>query len=114
MTPRQEKALKLKGSHKIYYEDQTADAKKEFGSDYDDTYMKNVRIVTDLEKTDVVSTTGWDQGFYGRAKIPDWTPDWLYEILDLWDTSEFMESLFEFASKEDADEFRAICDFVNE
>ena len=70
--------------------------------------------MADLDEVEIVSMEEIPDGYDGRAFIPDYTPDWLYDILDLWTVSEFMESIFDFASKEDADEFKAICDVVNE
>ena len=118
MTDRQKHALELKGDHKIYYEDDTADNKKLFDAgELDESIFKDtelVRTIADLSEVRVVSMTEKPEDLDGRAYIPDWTPDWLYKILELWDACEFMESMFEFASKEDADEFKAICDVINE
>ena len=118
LTDRQKKALELKGDHKIYYEDNTKDHQKsvetgEIDEDYLDGF-ENVRIVADLDEVDIMYTTETPEDCVGRAGIPDYTPEWLYDILDLWTVGEFMESMFDFASKEDADEFKAICDVVNE
>ena len=118
LTERQKKALVIKGTHKIYFEDDTRDYQKFVKTGEIDKErfeeIKNVRVVADLDEVEIVSMTEIPDGYNGRAFIPDYTPDWLYDILDLWTVGEFMESIFEFASKEDADEFKAICDVVNE
>ena len=118
LTERQKKALELKGDHKIYFEDSTADNSKavaegEMDQDQADDFLL-WRTIADLDETDVVSTDGKPDYLDGRAYVPDWTPDWLYNILNLWDACEEMESIFSFGSKEDADEFKEICDLVNE
>ena len=118
LTERQKKARALKGNHKIYFEDDTKDNQRflEYGEIDEDRFeeIKNVRVIADLDEVEIISMTEIPDEYDGRAFIPDYTPDWLYDILDLWTVSEFMESMFEFASKEDADEFKAICDVVNE
>ena len=118
LTERQKKALELKGDHKIYFEDDTRDNEKrlEAGEIDEDDFADfvNVRVVADLDEVDILSMEEIPEDCDGRAIIPDYTPDWLYDILDLWDYGEVMESIFEFESKEDADEFKAICDVVNE
>ena len=118
LTERQKKALELKGDHKIYYEDNTKDYQKfvetgEIDEDYLDDF-ENVRIVADLGEVDIMSTTETPEDCVGRARISDHTPAWLNKILLLWNVGEFAESMFKFWSKEDADEFKAICDVVNE
>ena len=118
LTDRQKKALELKGDHKIYYEDNTKDYQKfvetgEIDEDYLDGF-ENVRIVANLEEVEIISMTETPEDGVGRAYIPDYTPAWLNKILLLWNVGEFSESMFEFWSKEDADEFKAICDVVNE
>ncbi len=75
---------------------------------------ENIRIIADLDEVEIISMTEAPKNLDGRAYIPDHTPSWLYEILELWDVDEEMESVFLFNSKEDADEFKAICDVVNE
>lgn len=114
LTERQQKALSLKGSHKIYFENPYADAP--FNPDMVDVDedMKFVRIIANLDEVEVISRTPEYDDIAGRAYIPDSTPEWLYSILDLWDAEEFMESYFEFESEEDIMEFKAICDDVNE
>ena len=118
LTERQKKALELKGNHKIYFEDDTRDNEKllKAGEIDEDDFeeRKNIRVVADLDEVDILSMEEIPEDCDGRAIIPDYTPDWLYDILDLWDYGEDMESIFEFESKEDADEFKAICDVVNE
>ena len=118
LTERQKKALELKGDHKIYFEDDTRDNQRflEAGEIDEGRFeeIKNVRVVADLDEVEIVSMEEIPDGYDGRAFIPDYTPDWLYDILNLWTVGEFMESIFDFASKEDADEFKAICDVVNE
>ena len=118
LTDRQKKALELKGDHKIYYEDNTKDYQKfvetgEIDEDYLDGF-ENVRIVANLDEVDIISMTETPEDCVGRAYIPDYTPAWLNKILLLWNVGEFSESMFEFWSKEDADEFKVICDVVNE
>ena len=118
LTDRQKKALELKGDHKIYYEDNTKDYQQfvETG-EIDENYLdgfENVRIVANLDEVEIISTTETPKDCVGRAYIPDYTPAWLNKILLLWNVGEFSESMFEFWSKEDADEFKAICDVVNE
>ena len=118
LTDRQKKALELKGNHKIYFEDDTRDNQKFLVAGEIDKErfeeIKNVRVVADLDEVEIVSMEETSEDCNGRAIIPDYTPEWLYDILDLWTVGEFMESMFEFWSKEDADEFKAICDVVNE
>ena len=119
LTDRQKKALELKGDHKIYYEDNRKDYQKfvetgEIDEDYLDDFEMNVRIVADLDEVDIISMTETPEDGVGRARIPDYTPAWLNKILFLWGVGEFAESMFEFWSKEDVDEFKAICDVVNE
>lgn len=114
LTERQKKALKLKGDHEIYYEDDRRFAKEAGYSQKELEEAENWRIITDLEETDVVSTTGFPEGLNGCAYIPDFTPHWLYKIIRLWDCYEIQESKFEFDSEADANEFKAICDFVVE
>lgn len=118
LTERQKKALELKGDHKIYYEDNTKDYQKfvetgEIEEDYLDDF-ENVRIVANLDEVDIIFMTETPEDGVGRARIPDHTPAWLNKILLLWNVGEFAESMFEFWSKEDADEFKAICDVVYE
>ena len=118
LTERQKKALELKGNHKIYFEDDTKDNQRclEIGKIDKDLFeeIKNVRVIADLNEVEIISMGETPEDCDGRAVIPDYTPEWLYDILDLWTVGEFMESMFEFASKEDADELKAICDVVNE
>ena len=118
LTERQKKALALTGNHKIYFEDDTRDNQRflEYGEIDEDRFeeIKNVRVVADLDEVEIISMTEIPDEYDGRAFIPDYTPDWLYDILDLWTVGEFMESMFDFASKEDADEYKAICDVINE
>lgn len=116
LTERQKKALELKGNHKIYFEDDTRDNEKRLeAGEIDEDYFldfENVRIIANLDEVEIMTET--PENGVGLARIPDYTPDWLYDILELWDCGEFMESMFEFENKEDADEFKAICDVVNE
>ena len=118
LTERQKKALELKGDHKIYFEDDTRDNEKrlEAGEIDEDDFADfvNVRVVADLEEVDILSMEEVPEDCDGRAIIPDYTPDWLADIISLWSPGSFMDSMFNFASKEDADEFKAICDVVNE
>ena len=118
LTDRQKKALELKGNHKIYFEDDTRDNEKFLaaGEIDEDRFeeIKNVRVVADLDEVEIISMTEIPDEYDGRAFIPDYTPDWLADIISLWSPGGFMESMFDFASKEDADEFKAICDVVNE
>lgn len=118
LTERQKKALAIKGDHKIYFEDDTKDNQRfledeEINEDRFEE-IKNVRVVADLDEVEIISIGETPEDCDSRAVIPDYTPDWLYDILDLWTVGEFMESMFDFASKEDADEFKVICDVVNE
>ena len=118
LTERQKKALALKGNHKIYFEDDTRDNQRflEYGEIDEDRFeeIKNVRVIADLDEVEIISMTEIPDEYDGRAFIPDYTPAWLNKILLLWNVGEFSESMFEFWSKEDADEFKAICDVVNE
>ena len=118
LTERQKKALALKGNHKIYFEDDTRDNQRflEYGEIDEDRFeeIKNVRVIADLDEVEIISMTETPEDGVGRARIPDHTPAWLNKILLLWNVGEFSESMFEFWSKEDADEFKAICDVVNE
>ena len=118
LTARQQEALQIKGDHKIYFEDGTADYAKavadgEMDQETADDFLL-FRTIADLDEVEIISTDGKPDDLDGRAYIPDWSPDWLYDILDLFDACEEMESIFSFGSKEDADEFKEICDFVNE
>ena len=118
LTERQKKALALKGNHKIYFEDDTRDNQRflEYGEIDEDRFeeIKNVRVVADLDEVEIISMTEIPDEYDGRAFIPDYTPDWLADIISLWSPYGFADSMFDFASKEDADEFKAICDVVNE
>ena len=118
LTERQKKALALKGNHKIYFEDDTRDNQRflEYGEIDEDRFeeIKNVRVVADLDEVEIISMTEIPDEYDGRAFIPDYTPDWLADIISLWSPYSFADSMFDFASKEDADEFKTICDVVNE
>ena len=91
---RKEEALKLKGSHKLYIN---------ILKDCPDEDTINSAEVADLSDCT-------KQG--GRWLIPDYTPDWLYDIIDLYGGCELMESVFEFDSKETIKELSEICDVV--
>ena len=75
MTKRQEKALLLKGNHKIYYEDEAADIQKEIIEGYctqeDADRKKNVRTIADLDEVEIVSMTERPDNLDGRAYVPD-------------------------------------------
>ena len=116
LTERQKEALKIKGNHKIYFENPEADAVANGWTEEEaEENWLRTRIVCDADEVEVQTRSSkWPDYINGRAYIPDWTPDWLYDILDLWDAGQAMESYFEFNSEEDIEEFKAICDDVNE
>ncbi len=116
LTDRQKLALTLKGDHSIYFENPEGDAVKNGWTEEEaEENFHLTRIVCDADEVDVQTRKPkWPSYLDGRAYIPDWTPDWLYDILELWDAGESMESYFEFESEADIEEFKAICDDVNE
>ena len=110
LTERQKRALEIKNrNHKKIYLQVVEDDEDWEGYD-------NLCIVTDLGE--FVDEDEYDNEYFDPEDycdmygIPDWTPDWLYEILDLWDAGEEMESYFTFESREDVEEFKKICDAV--
>ena len=94
---RKEEALKLKGNHKIYYCPE---------EDHQEYGIENAAEVADLSECERPEEHG------DRWTIPDFTPDWLYEILDLYGGVELMESIFTFPDKQTMKEFEEICDVV--
>ena len=92
-----EEALKLKGDHKIYLC---------ILEDYPEGGIYNAAEVADLSECIEPEKEGESWG------IPDHTPDWLYDILELYSGCELMESIFEFDSKEIIAELSEICDVV--
>jgi hypothetical protein len=93
---RKQKALEIKGDRKIYFE-REPDAPEEFGE---------MGIVVDIADLSDCYNDG------GRWIIPDRTPDWLYDLADLYGFCELMESVFEFEDEETVEEFKEICDVI--
>lgn len=93
---RKQRALEIKGDRKIYFE-RELNAPKELGE------MGIVVYIADL------SDCYNDEG---RWIIPDSTPDWLYDLADLYGFCELMESVFEFEDEETVEEFKEICDII--
>jgi len=93
---RKQRALEIKGGKKIYF-NREPNAQEEFGK---------VGIVVDIADLS-------DCYNYGdRWIIPDRTPDWLYDLADLYGFCELMESVFEFKDEETVEEFKEICDVI--
>ena len=109
-----EEALKIKQNRKIYMEPQYNDMVKAWGEDEVDEDMKLCAVVADLKKVQVESRTGWPDYLDGRAYIPDWTPNWLYDIVELFGAGWSMESIAEFPDEETMEAFKQVCDDVNE
>ena len=100
MTENQKKALVIKGNHQIY-----------LGRDLNDPMGLFVEIA-DLDEC-IPSTS--NNEYY---TIPDYTPDWLYEILEVFGYGktfdEAMESVFEFSDENTIEEIKGICDVIIE
>ena len=104
MTQRQQQALRIMGDHSIFF------AFANFESDPDD---ENIFIVADLDS--VLEENGIDDIDdldIDDFAIPDYSPDWLYDVMSLFDADEYVESFFQFQNEDDVEEFKEICDFV--
>lgn len=93
---RLENALKLKGNHKIYFCRIP---------DCPEGDIENAAEVADLSEC-IKNGETW------TIPDPDHTPDWLYDIIDLFSGCELMESVFEFSDEETLNEFKEICDVI--
>ena len=94
---RKQRALEIKGNRKIYF-NRELDAPEEFG--------ELGMIVVDIADFSDCYNEG------DRWIIPDRTPDWLYDLADLYGFCELMESVFEFDDEETVEEFKEICDVI--
>jgi len=97
MTERQNKALEIKGNHKIYLQETE-----------DIFFNKRLTVVMDLDDPKVKL----DEENIADV-LCDHTPDWLYEILELFNAGEEMESAFTF-NESNLSELKEICDIVHE
>ena len=100
---RKEEALKLKGDHKIFLC---------ILEDYPEGDIENAAEIADLSECIEPGKSNFLEEGDNRWTIPDYTPDWLYDIIDLYGGCELMESIFEFDSKETIKELAEICDVV--
>jgi hypothetical protein len=100
MTEKQERALKIKGSNKIY-----------FGRERSNP----IGLVCEIADLSMCTPPEPGETFW---TIPYETPDWLHEVLEIFGLGytfdELQESVFDFEDLSDIDEIKGICDIIIE
>ena len=117
MTERQKKALELKGNHRIFLFREAMYVKAILGGTLSKTGNEELLSAYDIVDADEVNMTeekakDWKEN-PDHLIIPDYTPDWLRNVVDCFDNVyEEFESLFNFPDDDTIREFKEICDFV--